>query len=135
MRAAESSIWPAATSTICRHGNPHTPTLTHWGPEGRWLIGVNKEGIQLHNLQKLPRSSLPSALASRGRTQEATSRVSRPGTLDDVHWAGSVKMWDLAAEDPAATTRTLPDPKAMLLTVAGNGRWLVTTAFPSGAGR
>ena len=116
-------------------GTPLVPTLTYWGPECRWLIGISKEGIQLHNLQKLPQIVAPIRIGEPG--QNPGSHF--PVFLEQGRWMtfngqAPVKMWDLAADDPAATTRTLPDPKAMLLTVVGNGRWLVTTAYPKRSG-
>ena len=111
--------------------NPRTPTLTYWGPECRWLVGIDREGIRLHNLQQLPQIVPPIRIGEPGQ---------RPGShfpvfLGQGRWMtfsgqAPVKMWDLSASDPAETVQTLPDPKAILLAAPGIGRWLVTTAFP-----
>jgi WD40 repeat protein len=125
-------------STPIELGHPNTPSVLHWIPEGNQLVVCNGDEVWLWEFTTEGPRDQPSL---RLRTQVGASRIMSAALSLDGRWLATgsddriARIWDLHAEDPAATLIALrahmSDPGQAVTNLAFAGRWLVTTSEQS----
>jgi WD40 repeat protein len=108
-----------------RHAGPVSAVLL--SPDDRWLVGASAGEVRVWDMQAL--AATPRTLTGHDKFNKlAFSPDSR--ALATVGDDAELRLWDIAAADPAASVRVLTGHSAPIIDVAfaPNGHWLATAS-------